>query len=142
MAIITYDSVDEVIALIKAKWSNLKPPNLTKVWDKRTVGFVDDRRDEVIVSPKGEKVEYFGLGGDGFWHEQIIELDIRTYQNIDRHNDVVKEIVSIIKANIVNSTYNYTDLRVIGTFSRNFKFRNMFNYVVTLSYRRSLGKPT
>jgi hypothetical protein len=141
MAIITYDSVDEVIALIKAKWSNLKPPNLTRVWDKRSTGFVDDRADQVIISPKGENIEYFGLGGNGFWHEQIIELDIRTYQNIDRHNSVVKEIVEIIKDNIVNSTYNYTDLRVIGTFSRNFKMRNMFNYVVTLSYRRSLAKP-
>lgn len=141
MAIITYDALDELIALLIEKWSNLKTPNFTRVWDKRTVGFIDDRRDEVVISPKGENVEYFGLGGDGFWHEQIIELDIRTYQNIDRHNSVVKEIVTIIKKNIVNSDYNYTDLRIIGAFSRNYKFRNYFNYVITVSYRQSLAAP-
>ena len=141
MGIITYDSIDDFIKLLVAKWSNLKTPNFTRVWDKRTVGFIDDRRDEVVISPKGENIEYFGLGGAGFWHEQIIELDIRTYQNIDRHNDVVKEIVDIVKKNIVNSDFNYTDLRIIGAFSRNYKFRNYFNYVITISYRQSLPAP-
>ena len=135
MTITTYDAVDDIISLIKDKWSNLRPPHITRVWEKRTVGFIDDRSDEIIVSPKGENIEYFGLGGTAFWHEQIIELDIRTYQNIDRHNKVVKEIVKIIKENIVGTTY--TDLRVVGSYSRNFQYRNMFSYVVTISYRKS-----
>lgn len=136
MTITTYDSLDEVIALIKEKWSNLKPPTLTRIWDKRSTGFIDDRADQVLLSPKGEDIEYFGLGGSQYFHNQIIELEIRTYQNIDRHNSVVKEIVSIIKDNIVNSDYTYTDLRVIGSFSKNYKMRNMFSYVITLSYRK------
>ena len=135
MTITTYDAVDDIISLIKTKWANLRPPHITKVWEKRTVGFIDDRSDEIIVSPKGENIEYFGLGGTAFWHEQIIELDIRTYQDIDRHNNVVKEIVKIIKDNIVGTTY--TDLRVIGSYSRNYQYRNMFSYVVTISYRKS-----
>jgi hypothetical protein len=135
MTITTYDAIDDIISLVKTKWSNLRPPHITKVWEKRTVGFIDDRSDEIIVSPKGENIQYWGLGGSAFWHEQIVELDIRTYQDIDRHNNVVKEIVKIVKDNIVGSTY--TDLRVIGSYSRNFQFRNMFSYVITLSYRKA-----
>ena len=135
MTITTYDAVDDVISLIKNKWSNIRPPHITKVWEKRTVGFIDDRSDEIIVAPKGENIQVFGVGGSSYWHEQIIELDIRTYQDIDRHNDVVKEVVKIIKDNIVGTTY--TDLRVIGSFSRNFQFRNMYDYVITVSYRKA-----
>lgn len=135
MAITTYDAVDDIISLIKTKWSNLRPPTISKIWDKRTVGFIDDRSDQVILSPKGEDINYFGLGGSAFWHDQMIEMEIRTYQDIDRHNSVVKEIVKIIKDNITGTTY--TDLRVIGSFSKNYQYRNMFSYVVTISYRKS-----
>ena len=135
MTIITYDAVDDIIDLIRTKWTNLRPPHITKVWEKRTVGFIDDRSDEIILSPKGENIEYFGLGGSAFWHEQIMEMDIRTYQDIKRHDKVVKEVVKIIKENIVGTTY--TDLRVIGSFSRNFQYRNMYSYVLTLSYRKA-----
>ena len=135
MAITTYDAVDDIISLIKSKWSNLRPPTISKVWDKRTVGFIDDRSDQVILSPKGEEIQYFGLGGSAFWHNQIIEMEIRTYQDIDRHNSVVKEIVKIIKDNITGTTY--TDLRVIASFSKNYAYRNMYSYVVTISYRKA-----
>ena len=135
MTIVTYDAVDDIIDLVRTKWSNLRPPHITKVWEKRTVGFIDDRSDEIIVSPKGENIEYFGLGGSSFWHEQIIELDIRTYQDIKRHDKVVKEVVKIIKENITGTSY--TDLRVRGSFSRNYLFRNMYSYVLTLSYRKA-----
>ena len=135
MTITTYDAVDDIISLIKSKWSNLRPPTISKIWDKRTVGFIDDRSDQVILSPKGEDISYFGLGGSAFWHDQMIEMEIRTYQDIDRHNSVVKEIVKIIKDNITGDTY--TDLRVIGSFSKNFQYRNMFSYVVTISYRKA-----
>lgn len=135
MTITTYDAVDDIISLIKSKWSNLRPPTISKVWDKRTVGFIDDRSDQVILSPKGEDISYFGLGGSAFWHDQMIEMEIRTYQDIKRHNSVVKEIVKIIKDNIVGD--NYTDLRIIGSFSKNYQYRNMFSYVVTISYRKA-----
>ncbi len=135
MTITTYDAVDDIISLIKSKWSNLRPPTISKVWDKRTVGFIDDRSDQVILSPKGEDIQYFGLGGSAFWHNQIREMEIRTYQDIKRHNSVVKEIVKIIKDNITGT--NYTDFRVIASFSKNFAYRNMYSYVLTISYRKS-----
>jgi|TARA_R110000744_G_scaffold174299_1_gene293107 hypothetical protein len=135
MTIITYDALDDVISLIKSKWSNLRPPTISKVWDKRTVGFIDDRSDQVILSPKGENIQIFGLGGSSYFHDQLIEMEIRTYQDIDRHNSVVKEIAKIIKDNITGSTY--TDLRIISSLSKNFQYRNMFSYVLTISYRKS-----
>ena len=135
MTIITYDALDDVISLIKSKWSNLRPPTISKIWDKRTVGFIDDRSDQVILSPKGENIQIFGLGGSSYFHDQLIEMEIRTYQDIDRHNSVVKEIAKIIKDNITGSTY--TDLRIISSLSKNFQYRNMFSYVLTISYRKS-----
>tara|TARA_R110002110_G_scaffold221630_1_gene435774 strand:+ start:799 stop:1215 length:417 start_codon:yes stop_codon:yes gene_type:complete len=135
MTILTYDALDDVISLIKSKWSNLRPPTISKVWDKRTVGFIDDRSDQVILSPLSENIKIFGLGGSSYWHDQMIQVEIRTYQDIDRHNSVVKEIVKIIKDNITGDTY--TDLRILASQSQNFKYRNMFSYILTLSYRKA-----
>ncbi len=135
MTILTYDALDDVISLIKSKWSNLRPPTISKIWDKRTVGFIDDRSDQVIISPLSENIKIFGLGGSSYWHDQMIQVEIRTYQDIDRHNSVVKEIVKIIKDNITGTTY--TDLRILSSQSQNFKYRNMFSYILTLSYRKA-----
>jgi hypothetical protein len=135
MTILTYDSLDDVISLIKSKWSNLRPPTISKIWDKRTVGFIDDRSDQVVISPLSENIKIFGLGGSSYWHDQMIQVEIRTYQDIDRHNSVVKEIVKIIKDNITGTTY--TDLRILSSQSQNFKYRNMFSYILTLSYRKA-----
>jgi len=135
MGIITYDAVDEIKSLLKTKWSSIRPPMISAIWDKRTVGFMDDRKDQLIIYPKNEVINYFGLGGSNFWHEQILELEIRTYRDIKRHNEVVKKVVNVIKDNITGT--NYTDLRVIGSYSKNYRFRNMYAYVLTLSFRKS-----
>ena len=64
-----------------------------------------------------------------------MDLDIRSYQNDVRHNDIVKEVMDIIKAKIRGGN-DYTDLRVIASYSRNQYMRNMFNHVLTVSIRR------
>ena len=135
MGIITYDAVDEIKSLLKTKWSSIRPPMVSAIWDKRTVGFMDDRKDQLIIYPKNEVINYFGLNGSNFWHEQILELEIRTYRDIKRHNEVVKKVVNVIKDNITGT--NYTDLRVIGSYSKNYRFLNMYAYVLTLSFRKS-----
>ena len=78
------------------------------------------------------------MGGSNFFHEQILELEIRTYRDIKRHNEVVKKVVQVVKDNITGD--NYADLRVIGSYSRNYMYRNMYSYVLTLSMRE--GDPT
>jgi len=135
MGIITYDAVDEIKSLLKTKWSSIRPPMVSAVWDKRTVGFMDDTKDQLIIYPKDEVINYFGLNGSNFWHEQIMELEIRTYKDIKRHNEVVKKVVNVIKDNIIGT--NYTDLRVIGSYSKNYLYRNMYSYVLTISLRKS-----
>ena len=134
----TYDSVEELKSLIKTKWSSIRPPMVSAIWDKRTVGFMDDRKDQLIIYPKSETVNYFGLGGSNHFHEQILELEIRTYRDIKRHNEVVKKVSQIIKDNITGA--NYADLRIIGAYSRNYEYRNMYSYILTLSMRE--GDPT
>ncbi len=135
MAIITYDAVETIKDLITNKWSSIRPPRISAIWDKRTVGFMNDRADQLVIYPKQENVSYWGLGGSAFFHDQIVEMEIRTYQNIDRHNEVCKKVVQIIKDNITG--VGYTDLRIISSFSKNYLYRNMYNYVITLSFRKA-----
>ena len=52
MATLTYDAVDIIKDLIKTKWSSIRPPTVSAIWEKRSVGFVDDRKDQLIIYPK------------------------------------------------------------------------------------------
>jgi hypothetical protein len=134
MSSTSYSSLDTVIALLKDNWTSSAAPNVQKSWDRRSVGFIDDRRDQIILTPKAENIKYFGLYGNDHWHDVTIDLDIRTYQNDERHADVVSEVIRIIKSKIRGGT-DYTDLRVIASYSRNQYMRNMFNHIVTISIR-------
>ena len=130
-----YDAVDEIVTVIQNNWTKDRAPNLDKAWERRVVGLIDDRRNQIIFTPKSENITYFGLGGSDHFHDVTVDLDIRTYQNEQRHEDVVKETLRIIKANIKGGT-TYVDLRVIASYSRSQYMRNMFNHIVTLSFRQ------
>ena len=45
MGIFTYDAVTVVQNLITNKWKDIRPPRVSAIWDKRSVGFMDDRSD-------------------------------------------------------------------------------------------------
>ena len=130
-----YDAADTVVSLLKDNWTAGRIPNVQKAWTKRSVGFGDSRSPQIILTPKTENVTYFGLYGSDFWHDVTIDLDIRSYQNDVRHNNIVKEVNRIIKAKIRGGT-DYTDLRVIASYSRSHYMRNMFNHIVTVSLRK------
>ena len=134
MSIITYDAVDEIINLIKTKWSDIRPPRVSAIWDKRTVGFIDDRRDELLLYPKNENIEYFGLYGVDHMSEVDITIEIRTFMNHDHHNNIVKEVAKIVKDNIRRP--DFVDLMVINTVSGNDPYRNMFKHSIGLRYRK------
>ena len=135
MGTAVYDAADTVVSLLKDNWTAGRIPNVQKAWDKRSVGFGDSKSPQIILTPKTENVTYFGLYGSDFWHDVTIDLDIRSYQNDVRHNDIVKEVIKIIKAQIRGGT-DYTDLRVIASYSRSHYMRNMFNHIVTVSLRK------
>lgn len=52
MGIFTYDAVTIIQDLITNKWKDIRPPRISAIWDKRSVGFMDDRRDELVIYPK------------------------------------------------------------------------------------------
>ena len=135
MGTATYDAADTIIAVINNNWAVGQVPNIQKVWKRRSVGFIDDRRDQIIITPKSEVVTYFGLYGSDFWHDVTIDLDIRSYQNDERHNNIVKEVSRIIKEKIRGGN-DYTDIRIIASYTRNQYMRNMFNHVLTISLRK------
>ena len=135
MGTATYDSADKIISVINDNWTVGQAPNIQKSWNRRSVGFIDDRRDQIVITPKSEVVTYFGLYGSDVWHDVTIDLDIRSYQNEERHNDIVKEISRIIKAKIRGGN-DYTDIRIIASYTRNQYMRNMFNHVLTISFRK------
>ena len=64
-----------------------------------------------------------------------MELEIRTFRDIKRHNEVVKKVTQIMKDNLTGT--DYADLRVISSYSKNYLYRNMFSYVLTLSLRKA-----
>lgn len=136
MSSFQYDAATTVIDLLNNNWSAGQTPEINKAWEKRSTGFIDDRRDQIIVTPKSEKVNYFSLYGTDHWHDVTIDLDIRTYQDDERHNDIVKEAIKIITDQIRGGT-DYTDLRVISSYTRNQFMRNMFNHILTISIRKT-----
>ena len=102
------------------------------------MGFGSDTREVVFITPRQENIQYFGLHGDNFFHDLTVDLDIRSYYNEERHNIIVKEVIRIIKANIRGSaTFPYTDLRVMSSYSRSETMRNMYNHIISVSYRKN-----
>lgn len=130
---LAYTMTETIKDLINNNWTSGANPEISAVWTKRSVGFIDDRRDQIIITPKIENIQYYSLYGRDHLHEITLDLDIRTYQNMERHSDIIDEVLRIIKANIRGT--NYIDLQVLNTLSRNEKVRNMFNQIITVSLR-------
>ena len=131
---ITYTMLNKIKDLLNDDWSSPPLPDITAVWEKRVVGIIDDKRDQILITPRQENINYYNLYGDAHLHELTLDLDIRTYQNIDRHADIVSEVLRIIKSNIRGEN-EYVNLLVIGSQSRNEQMRNMFNHVITISFK-------
>jgi len=126
--------LNKLKSLIEENWQSPPLPEVSPVWKKRTVGFIDDRRDQILLSPRQENVTYFGLFGSDHLHEITLDMDIRTYQDIERHSDIVTEVMRIIKDKIRGST-EYVDVRILNSVSRNERVRNMFNHIITIDFR-------
>ena len=90
------------------------------------------------------KSNYFIFGGqyviaDDEFIKNIFLPDVR-FKNIlslndERHNNIVKEVSKIIKEKIRGGN-DYTDIRIIASYTRNQYMRNMFNHVLTISFRK------
>ena len=139
MAIATYDVIDDVISMLKTKWNTStggEIPRIERIWDEKTIGFGDMsiKKGIILIEPMNEDVQYFSLGGANHLHGIDLTLDIRSYQNIDRHDQLVKEVVRIIKDQITRT--GSVDIRVVGTEPLSRLYRNMFRHMVRITYRK------
>ena len=139
MAIATYDVIDDVISMLKTKWNTSlggQIPRIERIWDEKVIGFGDMevKKGIILIEPTNESIQYFSLGGTDHLHGIDLTLDIRSYQNIDRHDELVKEVVRIIKDQITRT--GSVDIRVVGTEPLSRLYRNMFRHMVRITYRR------
>ena len=139
MAIATYTVIDDVISMLKTKWNTSSGgtiPRIERIWDEKVIGFGDMevKKGIILIEPTNESIQYFSLGGANHLHGIDLTLDIRSYQNIDRHDQLVKEVVRIIKDQITRT--GSVDLRIVGTEPLSRLYRNMFRHMVKITYRK------
>ena len=139
MAIATYSSIDDMIDLIKTKWNTSTGgslPRIERIWDEKTIGFGDMelKKGIILIEPMDESVDYFSLYGVNHLHNVDLTLDVRSYQNIERHSELVSELSRIIKDQIRRTTF--VDLRIMGTVPLSRLYRNMFRHMIRIRYRK------
>ena len=139
MAIATYDVIDDILSMLKTKWNTStggQIPRIERIWDEKTIGFGDMevKKGIILIEPMNEGIKYFSLGGTNHLHAIDITLDIRSYQTIDRHNELVKEVARVIKDQITRT--GSVDIRITGTEPLSRLYRNMFRHMIRLRYRR------
>ena len=133
-----YDALEDMQSLLKDKWgitdNSGDVPNIDVVWERKVVGLADYTRDTIILTPKKENIDYFGLYGSDFLHHVDIQIDLWSYMNQDRLNNLVKETAKIIKDNIRRA--NFVDLLLTGSISSSDSYRNIWKHVLTARYRK------
>ena len=67
-------------------------------------------------------------------HTIDLTLDVRSYQNLDRHNIIMKEVTRIIKDQIRRE--GFIDLRIAGTVPLSRLYRNMCRHMVRITFRK------
>ena len=138
MTIALYDTIDDVISMIKIKWNTNTGgviPRIERIWDEKTIGFGDQEISKgiILIEAMDESVKYFSLYGVDHMHTIDLTLDVRSYQNLDRHNVIMKELARIIKDQIRRD--GFVDLRIVGTIPLSRLYRNMFRHMIRVTYR-------
>ena len=129
-----YTTGDELKSLINDSWTLSSQPQVSFKWEEKTTGFMDDRRDMILITPTTENPQYFSLYGQDFFHEIYLTIEIHTFQNIDHNQDIVNEVFRIIKSNIRGT--DYVDLMLQSSSQNNDLYRNIFNHTITVRYRK------
>ena len=139
MTIALYDTIDDVISMIKIKWNTNTGgviPRIERIWDEKTIGFGDQEISKgiILIEAMDEDVKYFSLYGADHMHTIDLTLDVRSYQNLDRHNVIMKELARIIKDQIRRD--GFVDLRIVGTIPLSRLYRNMFRHMIRITFRK------
>ncbi len=131
---IIYDAVEDLRKEIDTKWKEGAEPRIEFVWDIKAVGFGSSRQEVIYITPLVEQIKPFDLFGKAYWQELPIKLDVRTYRNIKRHSEVVKELHRIIKNIIRRDTQGFLQVVLKSSEPVNTEIRNMFRQIITLHY--------
>ena len=139
MGIAIYDTIDDVISMIKTKWNTSTGgviPRIERIWDEKTIGFGDQEISKgiILIEAMDEDVKYFSLYGADHMHTVDLTLDVRSYQNLDRHNVIMKELARIIKDQVRRE--GFVDLRIVGTIPLSRLYRNMFRHMIRITFRK------
>jgi len=133
-----YESLNDMQTLLKADWGTTDGagsfPEIEIIWERKVVGLANYTQDTILLSPKRENVEYFGLYGSDFLHHVDIQIEIWTYMNQDRLENLTHEVAKIIKNNIRRT--NFVDLIITGSVSASDAYRNIWKHVLTAKYRK------
>ena len=134
-----YDAIDDCIDMIKTKWNNTSGgvvPRVERIWDEKTIGFGDMEISKgiILIEAMDEDVKYFSLYGVDHMHTITLTLDVRSYQTLDRHEVIMKELARIIKDQIRRT--GFVDMRIVGTVPLSRLYRNMFRHMIRVTYRK------
>ena len=122
--------------MLKDGWTaGTQLPDVKALWKEKSAGFIDDRRDMILVYPRRERIEYFGLYGSDFLHTLLLVVDLRSYGEQDKLNQTVTEILRILKANVRRT--GFVDVIVKNSTSQSDNLRNMFKHQITVQYRQN-----
>jgi hypothetical protein len=142
LTIATYDAVLDLKTAITDGWNkgSIKAgqrPRIRELWEAKVVGFASDRREEILIAPLPETIRPFSLFGTHYWQEVPLAIDIRTYDSLERHNVVCKEVARIIKNIVRRAVTNFTDVIIESSTSKSGDYRNMYRHEIRLRYRVS-----
>ena len=129
-----YQSAETAKNLIKDNWTLSSQPDITFVWEERTTGFMDDRRDFILITPTNEDPQYFGLYGSDFLHHISVKVEVHSFQNLQHHENIVNEVFRIVKANIRGT--DYVDLLLTQSSHNNDLYRNIYRHTIIMKYRK------
>jgi len=133
---LTYDAMEDCITMLKDGWTaGTQLPDVKALWKEKSAGFIDDRRDMILVYPRRERIEYFGLYGSDFLHTLLLVVDIRSYGEQNKLNQTVTEILRILKANVRRT--GFVDVIVKNSTSQSDNLRNMYKHQITVQYRQN-----
>lgn len=140
MAIAMYDAVDDLKSMLTTDWNGTGQggvlPTIREAWIVKAVGLISDTNDEVVLTPLDEFIQYFALYGLNYLHHVPILIDIRTFTDMTRHEQVVKEVARILKANIRRASTGFIDIVAGYSKSYNVDYRNMFRHTIDVTYRK------
>lgn len=130
----TYTALEDLETLIKDNDSTGYDLQIEKMWEAKTVGFIDDRRDRILIYPKQEGISPFSLYAQDWLHQIELVIEVRSYGDLERVSNIVNNIMNTLKSNVRRPSF--IDVLITGSLQENDTMRNMFKHKIMVRYRK------